>query len=218
MWFREDLNKLIKENNLKTISKKNLELYFFWEYLNIERIINYHNIPILKNWLYLLDEDIDQYEISYEIDRESYISLDTALYEYWLIPEIVRPIYAITTKKTNSFSNKKWYFSYKHIKDEYFFWYKFKDDFSYRIAEKEKAILDYFYFSKIRITENIISSVNKWNFETESIINIINWFKEERFQNLDNLSSVKLLKYSRRMNKKTLALAKIFVHYKKNIY
>jgi len=93
-----------------------------------------------------LSED-DLYFIANKIYSPSYISLEGALYYYDLIPETVYQVTSITTRKTKKISNDIANFSYRHIKPELFFGYKNikKNNFTYQLAEPEKAILDLLY-------------------------------------------------------------------------
>ena len=77
----------------------------------------------------------------------SYISLQSALKRYWLIPETVVVHLSMSTKKTALVSSKVWTFSYSSIKSDLFFWYTIITDLwiSFLIAEPEKALCDLFY-------------------------------------------------------------------------
>lgn len=77
----------------------------------------------------------------------SYISLETALSIYNLIPEAVYTATSVTTRKTNQTKTGWGSFSYRHIKPSLFFGYKIERylNYSYKIAEMEKAVLDYLY-------------------------------------------------------------------------
>jgi len=83
----------------------------------------------------------------------SYVSMETALSYYGLIPEAVYSTVSITTKKTNRFNNKLGNFVYYHIKNELFRGYKKLEieEFSINIAIPEKSILDYIYLKYLNI-------------------------------------------------------------------
>jgi predicted transcriptional regulator of viral defense system len=108
----------------------------------------------LKRGLYTLrDEDrlknYSNYFFSNQIYSPSYVSLEAALQYYGFIPEAVRTITAVTTKKTCDFENKLGWFVYYHIKTELFKGItKEKDIFGneFLIASREKALLDLIYF------------------------------------------------------------------------
>jgi len=79
----------------------------------------------------------------------SYISLEMALSHYHLIPEAVYGITSVATRKTSRFHTEFGDFIYRHIKPELLFGYRlvsYKSE-SLKIAEVEKAFLDYFYLN-----------------------------------------------------------------------
>ena len=78
----------------------------------------------------------------------SYISLESALSFYNMIPEVVYAITSVTTKPSREFSTGEITFIYSHIKKEYFTGYipiEFRR-YTVLIAEPEKALVDYLYF------------------------------------------------------------------------
>jgi len=88
----------------------------------------------------------------------SYISLQTALSWYNLIPEMVVATISVSIRKTNKFSTPLGKFDYHRIKPELFgFGYAFEDMDAYRsksnnsrkimVATPQKAILDFFYIN-----------------------------------------------------------------------
>jgi predicted transcriptional regulator of viral defense system len=87
--------------------------------------------------------------IANKIYTPSYVSMEMALAYYNLIPEAVYGITSVSSRKTNHFKTDFGEFIYRHIKPQLIFGYKL---ISYRgqnfkIAEPEKAILDYFYLN-----------------------------------------------------------------------
>lgn len=84
-----------------------------------------------------------------KIYAPSYVSLEMALSHYSLIPESVYGITSVATRKTNHFQNNYGEFIYRHIKPQLMFGYTligYRGQ-TYKIAEVEKAILDYFYLN-----------------------------------------------------------------------
>lgn len=84
-----------------------------------------------------------------KIYTPSYVSLEMALSHYNLIPEAVYGITSVTSRKTNHFKTDFGDFIYRHIKPQLMFGYvliHFRGQ-SFKIAEPEKAILDYFYLN-----------------------------------------------------------------------
>jgi len=104
----------------------------------------------IKRGLYVF-ADRKQYltaeEVSALLYEPSYLSLESALSIYGLIPEGVPMQTAVTTRATRSFSNLFGNFSYRSVKPELFFGYRVKETryAKFLLAEPEKALLDYFY-------------------------------------------------------------------------
>ncbi len=107
----------------------------------------------LRKGYYLLPKKIKKYPphfyIANTIYFPSYISLQSALSFYGLIPEAVYSITSVSTRKTYEIKNKLGNFIYRQIKKELFFGYKLHkiNDFPVLIAEPEKAIIDLIYLS-----------------------------------------------------------------------
>ena len=91
------------------------------------------------------------YFISNRIYKPSYISLQTAMAFYNLIPEGVYLTTGISTRNTRMLGTALGNFEYRHVKPELFFGYKLVelDGKMIKIAEPEKLILDYCYFYKV---------------------------------------------------------------------
>ena len=141
----------------------------------------------LKRGIYTLNQDerrapLPPILISNILYTPSYVSLESALAYFTLIPEGVHQVMAVSTRKTQQFRNTYGVFYYHHIKSALFFGYTSirMQDAPILIAHPEKAILDRMYFDSV--------------FRAE-----VDYFLENlRLQNLERLSSTRLLEYSRR--------------------
>ena len=107
---------------------------------------------IIRGYYIFSDLTIDEtvlFETSNRIYRPSYISLETALSYYHLIPESVYGISAISTRRTYTFKTPIAEFSYRTIKPNLFFGYDLvtHNNKHFKIASMEKAVLDYFYLN-----------------------------------------------------------------------
>ena len=93
-----------------------------------------------------IDENI-LFEIANRIYDPSYVSLESALSYYQLIPEAVYGITSVSTRRTYSFQTTLGEFTYKTIRPALFYGYKIMtfDSKVFKIASMEKAILDFFY-------------------------------------------------------------------------
>ena len=89
------------------------------------------------------------YLMANKIYAPSYVSLEMALAHYHLIPEAVYGITSVAARKTKRFETAYGDFIYRHIKPPLMFGYQLIDyrGQSFRIAEVEKALLDYFYLN-----------------------------------------------------------------------
>lgn len=109
-------------------------------------------IHSLKRGLYELaypkDFTIPDIYVANKLYHPSYVSLETALSYYSIIPEVSMAVTSITTKPTRRFKNKHGLFIYHTIKVEAFtgYYVERQRDFEILIAEPEKALIDYFYF------------------------------------------------------------------------
>jgi hypothetical protein len=107
----------------------------------------------IKRGLYSFDDRLSSQLISFLLYEPSYMSVESALSYYGLIPEMVPVTTAISTKKTRRFENQYGVFTYRHVNPKLFFGYVPVDDVfgKYLLAEPEKAILDYIYFNQSRL-------------------------------------------------------------------
>ena len=116
-----------------------------------------------KGWVQSLKKGL--YELSYPEDlalpdlwianklySPSYVSLETALSYYSVIPEVSMAVTSVTTKPTRRFKNKHGLFIYRTIHPAGFRGYyveKYRE-YDILIAEPEKALADYLYFKTSR--------------------------------------------------------------------
>ena len=84
-----------------------------------------------------------------KIYSPSYISLETALAYYQVIPEEVFSTTSISTLNTTQITSSLGYFSYRNLKKPLLFGYKFiqLNGLTICMASLEKAILDYLYLN-----------------------------------------------------------------------
>jgi len=107
----------------------------------------------------------DPFLLSNFIYFPSYISLESALNYYGIIPDILFGTTSVTLNKTKIFKTKKYgVFYYHHIKPELFFGFQtilVEKNYSYNIALPEKAIFDYFYLKtkKVESVEGFIEEM-----------------------------------------------------------
>lgn len=106
----------------------------------------------LKNGIYAFARDAEKLKaeyIAHLLYQPSYLSLESAMSGYGLIPEMVYARTSVTAKTTRTFDNFFGHFIYRHIKKELFWGYipVSTPTGQYLEAEPEKAVLDYLYLN-----------------------------------------------------------------------
>ena len=96
------------------------------------------------------DRNINEVEnnfIANKLLEPSYISLESALRYYNLIPEVVFLTTSVTTRKTKLLKTPIGDFQYRKVKEKLFFGYRIINagQIAYKIADPEKALLDFLY-------------------------------------------------------------------------
>jgi predicted transcriptional regulator of viral defense system len=110
----------------------------------------------LKRGLYELtypdDQHIPDMFIANYLYNPSYVSLETALSNYSIIPEVSMAVTSISAKPTRRFKNKHGLFVYHTVKPAAFTGYYIQKQagFDIHIAEPEKALVDYLHFKTYR--------------------------------------------------------------------
>lgn len=102
----------------------------------------------LRNGLYSLEgQRPNLYFAANKLYRPSYVSMETALSLYGILPETVYSITSVTSRRTHEFEAFGIAFRYARIKQEAFGGYSSKreGDCTVLIADPEKALIDYLY-------------------------------------------------------------------------
>lgn len=127
----------------------------------------------------------------------SYVSMETALSIYNIIPEVAFGVTSVTTNPTKTFKNKHGQFLYFSCKPDAYTGYLLTDyeGFKVAIAEKEKALVDYIYY-KTRREKNIILGEERLD---EDILKELDWKKVMRYAKLYNKRLTKKMREIERM-------------------
>jgi predicted transcriptional regulator of viral defense system len=139
---------------------------------------------LINKWYLFSECAIDEkllFRISNCIYRPSYVSLESALAYYHLIPEAVYTQKAITTRKTISYTTTAGTFDYHSLTPDLFFGYTIlhKDGLPIIIAEIEKGVLDYLYFNS---SIKSIKDIEQLRFNYSELLNNFNWEKLDKYQ------------------------------------
>ncbi len=143
--------------------------------------------------------------ISNQIYEPSYVSLETALSRYNLIPEGVFTTTAVSTRKTTRFQTPVGSFSYRHISPNLFWGYEIRKVNGQKalFASIEKTVLDYLYLNPFMVQD---ADFYEWRFNAEEFLEKVDMkkfkeyakrYKQIRFQKvvakfLQNLKDPKL--------------------------
>lgn len=160
---------------------------------------------LINKWYVFSEVPIDElllFRISNCLHRPSYVSLESALSYYNLIPEAVYSQQAITTRKTITYETQVGTFNYRSVKPELFFGYKIihKDKLPVMIADIEKALLDYLYLTASLKTMKDIEAL-RFNFM--ELQNRVDW---------DKLDKYALVFNSKTLNNRIKGLKKLLSH------
>lgn len=186
-----DIRNLFPDAKEKTI-KNNLNRWLAKGYFNR-----------LKKNLYEIGRDpelgIPDLYIANRLYEPSYVSLETALSFYSIIPDIAAAVTSITTRATRGFKNKYGSFSYKTCKKEAFKGYKIMAyaGFKICIADKEKTLVDFLYF---RLRSGFPIELNEERFN-KKILNTLDWKKALRYAEDFNKKTAELLKKCKEYSK-----------------
>ena len=163
------LNEMNFKDLYKTLEKNKYYVFSHGDILSFYPDEKKHNLKKLiyrwkeKGWIYPLKRGL--YELTYPKDftipdmyianklySPSYVSLETALSNYSIIPEVSMAVTSITTKPTRRFKNRHGLFIYRTVKSNAFTGYYVEKQraFNILIAEPEKALVDYLYFKTYR--------------------------------------------------------------------
>jgi len=139
-----------------------LKVIFSDQYISSKQLSRWQEsgyILKLKNGVYLLEDyknSVHPFLLSNVLYQPSYVSLESALYEYGFIPDVAQTITSISTRKTWSTVVLGSEFDYKKIKKDCFIGYGPKKYLNREVllAEPEKALVDFFYFNKSRLKKD----------------------------------------------------------------
>jgi predicted transcriptional regulator of viral defense system len=109
--------------------------------------------PLAGGYYILADRAPDEmylFMVANKIYEPSYISLESALAYYEVIPETVFGVTSISSRKTKQYISAWGVFSYRSVKPQYMIGYQVIENSpgnKFKIASLEKALLDYLYLN-----------------------------------------------------------------------
>lgn len=199
------VEKELKKRNINVFTPLELQRIFKVSYNNSKSFINRNVqrklLTKLKNGLYTLsDIPVPKFLIANKLYTPSYISFETALSYYNIIPETVYTIFSATTKASREFEARESCFTFHKIKKEAFFGYvpERVNNIVILIAEPEKALLDYLYFITLK-KKTFDDRINIKNISKSKLLKFAKYFKNDGLTRLAQELYDKQ-KFNRRLN------------------
>lgn len=196
------LSQQLKVNKVYLFTLRDLENLFPREKAktlknNLTRWVRKKRIVRLKRDLYEMAEPgseskIPDLYVANKLYFPSYISLETALSIYSIIPEVAVNVTSVTTRPTRVFKNRYGQFFYRTCQRKAFNGYylmKYEGTKIY-IADKEKALVDFLYY-RLRSGRSLNLKEERLN---EQILKEMNWSKSLKYAKLFNKRVVKIVK------------------------
>lgn len=180
----EDVKNLFPNEKVKTIKN------------NLGRWLSKGYFVRLKRDLYEfvepgLELNIPDLYVANRLYEPSYVSLETALSIYSIIPDIAAGVTSVTARPTRTFRNKYGSFFYRTCREGAFTGYRLMsyEGFKVCIADKQKALVDFLYY-RLRSTSSLDFNQERFN---KKILKKIDWRKASRYARLFNHKTIKAL-------------------------
>lgn len=159
--------------------------------VQISRWVKSRKLLPLRRGMYLLAEPYRKSPIfepflATVLKKPSYLSLEKALEYHGLIPESVTVYTSVTPARSWRFASPIGVFDYRHVQASLFWGYQavtLHHQTAF-IASPEKALLDFMYLNRFRITEG--------------------YLEEWRLQNVDRVNRKRLQEYARRFGSRKI--------------
>ena len=187
--------KLKPHNVIRKLKEKKMNLFTPLEFRRVFGVSNWASQWFIKthtkeglflklrNGLYMLaDYPANQFLIANRLYEPSYISFDTALSFYGIIPETVYSVISATTKITREFRINNVHFLYHKLKKEAYKGYraiKYLDN-TILIAEPEKALADYLYFVFLKKRNLSYERLDLKKIKKANLLSYIKLFKQPK--------------------------------------
>ncbi|MBI4431650.1 MAG: hypothetical protein HY587_08075 [Candidatus Omnitrophica bacterium] len=141
------------------------------------------------------DRDIPDLYVANRLYEPSYVSLETALSFYSIIPEVASAVTSLTTRPTRAFRNKYGSFYFRTCKPEAFLGYHIVsyEGFKVTMAVREKALADFIYY---RLRSGLTLNLSEERLD-KKILRRLNWKKVLRYGSYFNDKTISTLKQCR---------------------
>lgn len=181
----EDVKNLFPRQNVKTIKN------------NFSRWLAKSYFSRLRKDLYEFREQgsdlgIPDLYVANRLYAPSYVSLETALSFYSIIPDVAAGVTSVTCRPTRVFKNKYGSFFYKSCQKKAFTGYRIItcEGFKVTMADKEKALVDFLYYRR-RLNAVMNFKEERLN---KKMLKKLDWPKAFSYVRLFNQATLKMLK------------------------
>ena len=202
--MKKKINIILVQTKLK---KAGLKLFSVLDYQRILEVKNYNNArsnisryiklgiiqKACKGLYFLIDNLPHEFEIANKIYQPSYISFETALSFYGIIPETIYEVMSTTSRTTRGFNVNNIKYSYKKIKKDCFNGYKpikIKNA-TILIAEPEKALVDYLYLVVLGKRKLSYERIDLGKLKKAKLLSYAGQFQKEKIRKIINNLYVK---------------------------
>jgi len=176
------MERISKDKAIKILNQKRISLFSIQDakkifkiekektlYELLQRLEKAEIIDRIKNGKYIfLFRDVNDFELANFLVNPSYISLESALSFYGILPQFPYTITSVTILRTKKIIYKEKEYEFCHLEKKYFFGFVKIDKFL--IATPEKALIDELYFMsknlrKIYLKDLDLSLIDKVKFK-----------------------------------------------------
>ena len=183
------LHEKLEQLKKPVFTPQDIKLFFNPSDRAISAFLNYNSkknrLIKLKKTLYSFKNTyINPFLIANRAYQPSYISFETALSYYHLIPETAYSVTSATSKASRLWSIQQTRYIYHTIKQEAFTGYVSKtiETDQILIALPEKALADYYYFMYLGKIKDHNNRLNLKEINLDKLNACLNLFKNERFK------------------------------------
>jgi len=207
--FKNYMDRLKYNEVVKILTDKNFSIFFVDDFTRLFNISpqkaskfltrnskQSSNFIKIKRGLYIFAPNSPiKFEVANKIYQPSYISFETALSYYNIIPEAVYTITSATTKNTKDLEIQNTSYKYYKLKKELFFGYK-PITIQQKIvlmADKEKALLDYIYLASLKKKSILNERMNLSKIDKDKWGYYVKLFKEKIRKNKALVETIKII-------------------------
>jgi predicted transcriptional regulator of viral defense system len=180
------VEKVLREKGISLFTPRDFRGIFGVSRDAAKNFINRHSLTGLflkiKNGLYVFSRNLpSKFVIANHLYQPSYVSFETALAYYNIIPETVYSVISATTRASREFTAGDTQYIYHRVKRELFFGYSGikKDTKLYLMADPEKALADYLYFVVLK-KKTLNDRLQLTAVRRQKLLKVVSLFKKPR--------------------------------------